>query len=506
MIRFLLLGASALIAPAVAAAEWREAETAHFRIISGGTEKQLSDFARRLESVDALMRKATRAEDDEAVNKVRVYLVNSVDDVQRAVNATGSGIGGFYTVNEHGPFAVVPRKTTNEFGNFTPEVVLFHEYGHHFQLQYFPITYPGWYVEGSAELFSTVGFRPDGKLVYGRAASHRGQSLAYAKWVPVSVMLTKTADDYPDDADFYGQAWLLTHYLTFSPARSGQLKQYLGAIASGQSPTEAAKAFGNLNTLSSEVRKYFEAANFPMRLVPMELPAQVVLKTRVLSPGETALIPETIAYRDYALDELEKDKDRTKERGERGQLLERVRRKAARFGNDAFALRMLADVEFVTGNYAQSRSAADRLLAIAPNDVGGLYRKATLLIEDAEKASGAERKRLALEGREFARRAAVLDQNDPQPFVAFYRSFPAAGQAPTRNAIDGLEQAVRIVPQDDGPRWMLVQAFAATKRYDEAIRAIGPIAFAPHKSPSRERALKRLEELKKAKAGSASPA
>lgn len=492
-----LLAAALLAAqPAPAAAQWREAETRHFRIVSAGPPKQLSDFARRLESVDALMRRATGAKDDGRVNKVRVYLVNSIDDVQRAVGAVGSGIGGFYTVNEGGPFAVVPRKTTNEMGNFTPEVVLFHEYGHHFQLQYFPNTYPGWYVEGSAELFATVGFQGDGKLVYGRAASHRGQSLSYAKWVPISAMLTRTADEYPEDADFYGQAWLLTHYLTFAPSRAGQLRRYLAAIDAGKTPTEAASVFGNLNSLSQEVRRYFEVANFPARVVPIELPGEVILGTRTLSAGEEALIAETIAFRDYDLDELEKEKDRVKERGERRDLIARIRRKAARFPADPYALRLLADAEYVAGDMAASRAAVDRLLAIAPDDVGGMYRKAMLLIGDAGRASAAERRRIALQARSLARRAAMRDQNDPQPFIAYYQSFAAAGEKPTANAIDGLKQAVLTVPQDDRPRWLLVDALAGIGRYREAIAVIEPIAFAPHKSPARERALKKLAELK----------
>ena len=113
---------------------------------------------------------------------------------------------------------------------------------------------------------------------------------------------------------------------------------------------------------------------------------------------------------------------------------------------------------------------------------------------------------MAREARQLALRAAQLDQNDPQPFVAFYRSFLAAGQTPTSNALDGLRQAVATVPQDDGPRWLLVEALAAREQYAEAIITIGPLAFAPHKSPAREQALKRLGELKRAQAGRAAKA
>lgn len=507
MIKRLLLASAALATPgALLAAEWREAETAHFRIFSSAPEKELTRFATRLEMTDALMRRAQGAPEELHVNKVRVFVVPSLDDVQRAVGMVGSGIGGFYTVNEHGPFAVTPRRTGADYGSFTPEVVLFHEYGHHFQLQYFPKAYPAWYVEGSAELYSTVDPRPDGTVIFGKAASHRGRSLAYARWVPVADLLTKPADKYPDDGDFYGQSWLLTHYLTFSPKRKGQLASYLRATVSGKTPAEAAAVFGDLNVLSGELRKYFEAANFPAKAVPMALPDKVIHKLRVLSPAEAELIPETIAFRDHDFSEIEKGKDRAKEKTDREKHLDRLRGKVARFGNDPYAMRLLADAEFVAGNYAQSRAAVDRLIAADPANPGGLYRKAALLLEDAGKAKDADRGRLAREARTLAVRANRIDNDDPQPLVAFYQSYVAAGERPTADAMRSLQAAVEGVPQDGRVRWMLVEALASERRYKEAAAVIEPLAFDPHKSPSRERALKRLEELKKSASKSAGAA
>jgi len=498
MIKPVILAAAALLPPAaVRGAEWREAETAHFRIFSAAPEKELTRFATRLEMTDALMRRAQGAPESLHVNKVRVYVVPSLDQVQRAIGMVGSGVGGFYTVNEHGPFAVTPRRTGADYGAFTPEVVLFHEYGHHFQLQYFPKAYPAWYVEGSAELYSTVDPRPDGKVIFGKAASHRGQSLAYARWVPIATLLTQPADNYPKDGDFYGQSWLLTHYLTFSPTRQGQLTSYLRAMVAGKTAKEAAAVFGDLDVLSGELRRYFEAANFPAKVVPMAVPDKVVQKLRVLSAAEAELIPETIAFRDHDFSEIEKDKDREKEKVEREKNLVGLRRKVARLGNDPYALRLLADAEFVSGNFAMSRAAVERLLAVDPNNVGGLYRKSTLLLEDAEKAGDADRTKLAKEARTLAVRANRVDNDDPQPLVAFYQSYAVSGERPTPDALRSLRAAVEAVPQDGRVRWMLVEALASTSRYKEAAAVIEPLAFDPHKSPSRERALKRLEELRK---------
>jgi len=497
MVTRAFLVSTALLLPSAAAAEWREAETAHFRIISSAPDKELTKFAGRLEMVDALMRKANGTRSDVRANKVRVFVVPSLDEVQRAIGMVGSGVGGFYTVNEHGPFAVTPRRTGADFGSFTPEVVLFHEYGHHFQLQYYPKAYPAWYVEGSAELFATATVQPNGKVLYGKAASHRGQSLSYARWVPIEVLLTRPADEYPDDGDFYGQSWLLSHYLTFEPQRKGQLGQYLRALSDGKSAKEASRVFGDLKQLSAELRKYFESANFPYREVALEMPAKVIEKIRVLPKGEVELIPETISFRDHDLSEVEKEKDRVKERSERATYIERLRRKAAKLGNDPYALRLLADGEFVAGNIAASRTATDRLLAVDPNNPGGLYRKAALLLHEADKADGANGRALALQARELSLRANRADQDDPQPLIAYYESFPAAGERPTADALRALTAAVLTVPQDGSARWMLVEALASEGRYKEAIVQIGPLAFDPHKSPSRDRAVKRLEELKK---------
>lgn len=499
----LLLAALLASTPAAALAEWREAETAHFRIITEQNDKDLARFAHRLEAVNALMMKANGTKPPRRVNKVRVYVVPGLDDVERAIDAVGSGVAGFYTINEDGPLAVIPRRTGADYGTFTPELVLFHEYGHHFQLQYYQQAYPGWYVEGTAELYATAEVKPDGTVMYGKAASHRGQSLSYARWVPIETLLIQPADKYPNDGDYYGQSWLLTHYLTFAPQRKGQLGQYLRALVSGKSPKEAAAIFGDLNKLSGEVRKYFEAANFPYRAVKLDLPAEVIRKTRPLSRAEAELISETIAYRDYDLSEIEKSKDRTKEVADRKKYVDRLRKKVARLGADPYALRLLADAEFLVGDFSASRANVARLLAVDPKNVGGLYRQAMLLLRDAEAASGSERSKLALQARALAIKAHNIDNYDPQPLLAYYRSFPLAGEKADAETVNLVADALLLVPQDTRTRWTLVEALASTGRYKEAIVQIGPLAFDPHKSPSRERALKRLEELKKAAAATA---
>jgi hypothetical protein len=136
-----------LLAPAAASAEWKKYETEHFVVHSEAAEKDVTQLAERLEKVDGLMRMATSLADKVEPVKVRIYHVASNIEVAAALGLAGqgSGVGGFYNNNILGPFAVTPRRTTFQTGSFTPELVLHHEYAHHFMLQYFPSVYPSWH-------------------------------------------------------------------------------------------------------------------------------------------------------------------------------------------------------------------------------------------------------------------------------------------------------------------------------------------------------------------------
>src|SRR3954451_5660386 len=176
--------AAAMLMPAAARAEWREAETAHFQIYSDGSESQLVEYAQRLEGVGELLRKATATAADLPPSKVRVILFPTVAQVRHAYHGHDRDIAGFYTVNMQGPLAISTRGQDKNDENLGPDVILFHEYAHHFMLEYFPATYPAWYVEGYAELIGSSKIQPDGKIAYGFPAKHRGHDIA-AEWMPL---------------------------------------------------------------------------------------------------------------------------------------------------------------------------------------------------------------------------------------------------------------------------------------------------------------------------------
>jgi tetratricopeptide (TPR) repeat protein len=478
-----------------ASAEWREMETAHFRIISESNPADIEKFAATLESYDKLMRMATGIKDDRPV-KVRIYEVAGLGEVEQAANEPNSGIAGFYDSNTLGPYAVTPHKTKGTGRYFTPDLVLHHEYAHHFMLQYFPAIYPGWYTEGFAELIGSSKMMDDGRIGYGMPALHRGNDIN-ANWVPLQDLLTKEKVVY---LDTYGQGWALTHFLTFNSQRSAQLRQYLTALGIGKSRDEAAKAFGDLAELNREARRYVTAGSFEYRPVKVDIAQPVVQRTRVLSQGEALLIPETIAFRDGDLAEYEDSSDRKKEDGFRRHNLARIRDKAAQLPNDPFAQQLLGEVEYVQGNFAESEAAIDRMHSVRPDDGGGMTLKSMLLSRRSAGMAGDARKQMVARARAMAVKANRANPDDPRPLLAYYQSFNLTGEPAPRAAVEGLMQAVSLLPREGKPRQLLVDQLARDKRYDEAMAWLMPVANSTHKSPRREAARKQMEQLKAAKA------
>jgi tetratricopeptide (TPR) repeat protein len=491
-----LLGLTLLGLASSAHAEWRRFETAHFIIYSQSNDKQVTELATGLESADGLMRMATGLAADVEPVKVRIYEMPDEGAVDAAIGEHNSGIAGFYNSNILGPFAVTIRKAYSASdGDFTRELVLHHEYAHHFMFQYFPATYPGWYVEGFAELIGSSKILPDGRIAYGWPAKHRGDTISF-EWVPVRDVLLKPPEKLR--MDWYGQGWALTHYLTFAKGRSQQLRQYLAMLTAGKSPQEAAGAFGDLDQLNREAHAYLSRGQFDYRPVDVPIRKPVIERVETVRPAEAALIPDTIAFNDDILSQYRKDSDREKERRRRAHVLADIQSEVARYPDDPYALYLLAEAQDASGNVAASEAAVDRLLAIQPANVRGMVRKSLLLSRAAAKLSGPARQENAAKARQLAVAANKADPNEPLAFVAFYQSYHGAGVTVPKTALEGLEAAVATLPSNTGIRQMLVEEYAVERRWADAMRVLAPIANDTHESPLRQAARERMAQLQAA--------
>ena len=91
---------------------------------------------------------------------------------------------------------------------------------------------------------STAKFERDGSVGLGLPAHHRAYGLMEGNNLPFEVLLANQIGKVTLEQrkSIYGRGWLLTHYLTFDPARKGQLQTYVQAIAKGQEPLGATRS------------------------------------------------------------------------------------------------------------------------------------------------------------------------------------------------------------------------------------------------------------------------
>lgn len=496
------LALAALLLPGTAhAADWREAETAHFRIFSAGDEKGLLKFAERLEQFHTLLRMATGAnEADRRIVKVRVVLVSSIGDVARLYGNPDANVAGFYGPREDGAIAVVPRNTGD--GEFSGQLVLFHEYAHHYMLQYTPAAYPAWYVEGFAEITSTASFERKGAITYGKAASHRSYELDAVRYPTAKMIDGSYIKDGRDGRGWsYGDAWLVTHYLTFGDTRRGQLRTYLNLINSGVPMNLAARTFGDLNALQREVSVYLAGRSFPFRAVPLPENAGGEIKLRAVPQDEAATIEAQIEMGrrlrlpNKADEEAEPDGDTKKKSDKpkkdfetrlaeakikRDEWLTELDTLAARQPSSVHGWRLVADARCEAEQHQACLTAAERALTIAPEDPRAQVRKAEAMLALAKDLPEAQRKAWITEARTLAARVMNANPDDPVSRLIFYRSYAAEGRLASPVGIMALREAVRLVPQIDGPRLSLASEMIGVGDTLEAIKLLRPLAYDPH--------------------------
>ena len=474
----LVLLLSLIAGAAPARAEWRRAVSTHFIIYSEVRDADLRAVAERLERLDSVLRRLTPVPEERQGLRLTIYMPGTPAVIERMVGVNGAA--GFYAADVAGPYAVSPQHSLDD--SFTADVILFHEYVHHFMLQHFSTAYPPWFVEGYAELFSNTRFDPDGSIVVGSYATHRAPWL-HATPPRLRSILFGTGRRLPLP-ELYANAWRLTHYLLISTERPGQLNRYINLIASGRPPEAAAEeAFHGIDALERDFWRYRRATtNTALRIRPGQLPAPAPAVIETLSPGEQNLLWQQLEYR------------RGPPEGQLEALLRRVRTGAAETPNDPAALQLLADVEALAGNYEPAGRTVDALLALRPDAPRALLRKGLIEIAllERDRVTDAERWTSA---RAWLRRAARAAPDDPLILFEYYRAFERQGIRPTSPAIDALERSFQLVPQSFDLRLRFARELVYARRYREAVGVLSPVAYSAHRGGWRTEAAQRVIDL-----------
>jgi tetratricopeptide (TPR) repeat protein len=484
-----------LLFASTASADWLEASSDHFVIYGDQPEKQIRGFAERLERFHTAMSyvfKKPQAKPSPS-NRVTIFVVSNQSEVRKVAGTDNRYVAGFYDPRAGISVAVIPESTSRS--GLSGETVLYHEYAHHFMSGLTARTYPRWFVEGFAEFFGGVRFGSDGTVRLGAPPQHRLAELRYAEAVPIRRMLDFDggASDAGTEYDaFYGQSWLLFHYLQMEPDRAGQLSKYEKLLAAGTLAIEAAEgAFGNLDQLERDMKSYQRRRTINTLVVDGNTLQSGPIAIRTLRPGEAAIMPTVIESRVGVSSE------------EALALLPEARKVAASYPDDPAVLAALAEAEFDAGNDDAAIAAADRAIAIDPNQINAQIQKGYALFRKVE--TGALPKESWKDVRSQFVKANKVEQDNPIPLVRYYLTYLEQGVRPTENAVTGLEWAMQLAPFDDSVRWLAAQQMVTDGRLREAAYTLAPLAYSPHPGEQTDSARRLLKEVETRMAGANQP-
>lgn len=455
---------------------WQEATTRHFVVYGYDTARHVGQYAARLETFDKAIRVLHGTPEDRRgeASRVTVYVLDSIGAVQRL--AHNPRIAGYYQPRTHAQ-AFMPRDTgeARDYG-MSAQSIMFHEYTHHWMLTtWTDAAFPAWYSEGAAELHATAIVRPDGSVTFGAVPTYRANSLS-ATNLPAPRLLRGRIDKLDDReiGTLYGRGWLLAHYLTFDADRRKALAQYIAAINGGKTPDEAAATLGNVDALDGRLNAYGQHAQLPSITLPAsDLPIGSVT-VRSLGAGEAAVMPALMRSRSGV------DKDIAPA------VVTQARQVAGQYPTDPAVLNELAEAEYDVASlgpeadrgagYARVEAAADRALALDPKSVHALLYKGMAKQAQAVSAKATDPATWGEVRRWYiaANRAAT---EDPEPLIAFYESFGAAKQAPSKSAEAGLLYAYALAPHATDARLDATRVLLGQGRVAEARAALAPIAY-----------------------------
>jgi tetratricopeptide (TPR) repeat protein len=463
-----------------ACAEWLRAESPNFIAFGEGDEARLRGQVAILEDYAALLRLLSDlpAETPPAP-KLRIYFVRRSEDLDR-VPPLSSLIPGFYTAASTGIAAFVNAGAAG--GTMGANEILFHEYAHHFMMQYHGNAYPAWYVEGFAEYLATTRFT-ERHIELGRMNRLRSAWLfRRADWLPVETIMFDRAGvtTLEDLSRFYAQSWLITHYMFADGARRAQLVRYLQALGRGEEPRAAFQA--SFAVAPAEMQRQLVAYSRQgivyrrIDRASVGRPVQITM-TRLPPSADQLLMSEAamLVGREPSPEEFARILRETERRG------------------DPYARRVLARAEAIYGDGAAAERLLTELLAATPNDAELLYLRGMRHIAAARTAAPADRAAQYRQARSWFSRA---HRADPTHFPTLYRyahAFQGEPEFRSENTLNIMLLAVQLAPQVPEIRMNAARMLLLRGEFALAERLLQPLASTAHSGEQADSARALLE-------------
>ena len=322
-------------------------------------------------------------------------------------------------------------------GSFDADTVFFHEYAHDLMLADLKAPMPAWLVEGFAEFMSTAKVTNNGSVALGIPANHRASNLLSdrAYQMPVAdLVAAKVPRNSQERFSLYARGWLLSHYLTFAPERSGQLGHYLDEFAKGRPAIDAAQtAFGDLAALDKDLDRYLAKEKFAVLTLGADRLPIGPVDGRRSDPAARRRCRSTNASRRASPSSTTAGEAIT------------ARRIAAAHPGDPLVMMALAEAEWVADDFVAAEAAADRAIALMPKSAEALIWKGRAVQSRPRRRCPA---RASPTRGSFS---AVPTGSIPKipSLCSISTAVSALERArPTANAIAALHYAAELAPQD----------------------------------------------------------
>lgn len=462
--RLLLNGlcvAAVLFCAPPAKAAWIKAETDRFVVYGDAREDVVRDYAAKLSAFDQVLRRYAPKIGSEQPKKFQLYVVRDRLELQEIQPGIGDGVVGFYRATRGAVFAVAAAAVSG----VSRDEVLFHEYAHHFMLDYFPAPYPTWFVEGWAEFFATTKISGEGFQV-GGYDPNRTYWLFHENWLPMSDVLTKSPGETRNFVLFYAQAWLLTHYMEDDPQRAAQLNKATAAIARGSDPVKAMEeATGiSINELTSRL-KHYERVQLSIFKSPPGPPASVTVNAMPASAEDFLLARLRLANADPSKPDT--------------RFLGRIRKAAARYPDDGLAQVTLASAEYAYGDVAAAEAVIKRRLDAHPDDVEALAAAGVGEMVAGQRFAD-RRAAYYRAARAYLAKAYALDKDDYRTLLAYATCRSVEPGYPNDNDITALLEARALAPEVHETSLLAGAALMSRGRVPEATSLLTIVANDPH--------------------------
>lgn len=471
--------------PQTSWAAWHVSSSDNFVIYADQPSKIIAKYSDRLERYHNAMaaNMGMKKTNPSPSNRVTVYVVGNVSELRKLLGGKQKYAAGFYVSRAGSSVAFVPTISVgSNKANFS-EIILLHEYAHHFMYSKFQRSFPLWFREGFAEFYASANFYKNGSVGIGLPAEHRAGELEHAKKVSIDKLLV--SQNYLQNKssrqdDFYGRSWLLFHYLFFSEERKGQMQEYVKQLYAGKSEMAAAKAaFGDLNKLQRKISGYQYKGNYIFRKLGGPIIQPGPISVRKLDKAEAEMMPFQIRLK------------RGASKGAAAQMLPEIRSLLNKYPENPTILARLAEAEFRAGNDQMAIAVADRALAKKPKLIDALLQKGYAMVRMARDAE--DKKSAWSAVRNHFIKINKLENDHPIPLFYYYLSFRNQPGPMPKQAIAGLHHALSLAPFDEKIRISASLQYMKDGKFGYAAKTLEPMANNPHGSKLKVAANKYLE-------------